>query len=219
LNVFTEDEIYANQHDKKDNKTFFPSHNDYLMLSEEKLASIRLLVGHVPYAIGNILPRNVHRLTFLRNPRERVISHLAFAHQRFPLVKGQSIEQLFHQVKIQQLTNSQVVYFADNDPFDLQYFKRQAALDDRAVRQAVENVRSCGFVGIVEEFDTSVRLIEKMFGWELGQIPFKNKSSNRYKVKIPDSVLEEIDEITKLDWIIYEAAKERFQFLKETFLK
>ena len=219
LNVFPEDQIFANRHDKKDNNTFFPSHNDYLLLPQEKLESVRLLVGHVPFAIGEILPRTFHRLTFLRNPRDRVISHLAFAHEHFPVVKGQSIEQLFHQVKRGQLTNAQVVYFADSDPYDLQYFKRQAPIDEQAVRQAVLNIHKCEFVGIVEEFETAVRVIEAMFGWKLGQIPFKNKSSTRAKVNIPQHILDEIDEITRLDQIVYEAARQRFQHLKETFLK
>jgi len=219
LKVFPEKATYANQHDKKQNKTFFPSHNEYLLLSEEKLDSIRLCVGHVPYAIGQILPRQVQHMTFIRNPRERAISHLAFIHHLFPMAEGLSIEQHFHQIKKGQLSNTQVTFFADSDPYELDYFKRQKPLDSKAMTQALKHLDQCEFVGITEEFDASIALLEKMFGWKLGSAVVKNKLAAKHKTIIPDEILEEIDELNKLDWILYEAAKTRFERLKDVFMK
>ena len=65
-------------------------------------------------------------------------------------------------------------------------------------------------VGLLEEFDASVRLLEKVMNFE-----FKVKSTSTnwfpYKIRMSKKTLQHIREINYLDVQLYEQAKERFE--------
>ena len=71
-------------------------------------------------------------------------------------------------------------------------------------------------MGITEFFDDSVRVAEKMFGWELGRPLWLNKAETSSPV--PDDVLHKIRQINELDMAIYADALEIFKGLRERYL-
>jgi hypothetical protein len=198
---------YPNDEDIKANGGFYPGISQLMALPEKELESIRLLFGHFPFGVARILPYKVTCGVILRDPIERSVSNLLAMKAADSDIENKSYMDIL-ELHRSQFDNSQTRFFTG--PGDNQI------RGDADLELARRNLRSCQFVGITEYFRDSVRVAEKMFGWELGKPLWLNKAKTGPGV--PEDVLQKLRQINRLDMEIYADALEIFNGLRERYL-
>lgn len=188
----------------------YPNMKEYLALSEAQKAEIQLFAGHLPYGTGKQLAPELKMLTFLRDPRERFISHVNYIHKnRLKKNKNQSLEETYDELKV-SLRNFHIRYLADDKGDQLYYFRRAAKIDDKALTQAKEHLASCAFIGISERFTESIYMAEKAFGWKLGRIRKVNRTFFKTH-NLPAEIIQGMEQAIEYDEELYRYVCELFE--------
>jgi Sulfotransferase family len=144
----------------------------------------RVSVGHVPYGVFcKHLPPDTRYMTFLREPVDRVLSHYhRHIHRQDPRragrqapepwspeqgrVKADSLEQAILEMRLPQLRNLATRFLCGDDALT-------GDLSEAALDSARENLRTFAFIGIQEQFETSVDRLRAILG--LGPVPYQNR--------------------------------------------
>jgi hypothetical protein len=200
------------------------------------LGQYRLYRGHFSYFFTHLLPVKPVFMTFLRNPVERVLSHydhicrdpLHYHHREtIALQKGLRDAVRLHGILP---PNFQVISLAcDIDPLRTLHMIREAksnGLDEYAVtfremtkivptrqdlRLACQRLEDMEFVGIVENFDESLALLSRVFGWPVPSYERLNVAPKRTRqADIEPDILREIIEANELDLELYEFGRSLF---------
>lgn len=163
----------------------------------------RYVVGHVPVtqymdAQGNgvYAKRPGYRyMTFLRNPLDRAVSHYYYWHQ---INEPQNPRWL--QFHTEQWTLEEFLLKPDFTNFHMR-FTRGLDIDE------------FDFVGIVEEFAQSMKLLGRMFP-EFDKIEVLQSRKTKFKdtdsiAKLPQRVMDEFYQLHKDDYVAYERARQR----------
>jgi hypothetical protein len=200
---------------------------DFFNLTREQLLKLRLIRGHLVYGIVNYLPRHPITITMLREPISRAISNLYVGKRRssFHLNKHLPIDKMTLDEMLQEklvrdtIGSQQVRYFITDiditDPKNPRKVYPTGQISDRErLELAKERVASFDFVGITEEFDRSVKLLIKRFGWkEPKTLPRLNATGDYtdFKRSLSDKGLEILKELTALDRELYDFACDLFR--------
>ncbi len=166
-----------------------------LTISKERWAQIRVLTGHFPYVVQEILGRDFLTVTILREPVERTISLLRQFKRNQPwedpaglqpraartleavydepLVFGPLIQN--HQTKIFSMTT------ADNP----HTYTDVIEVTQSRLELAKTNLAQIDVVGVLENFQEFLRETQERFGWRIVQGARKNAT--------PESDMEPID--------------------------
>ncbi|MEY3990447.1 MAG: hypothetical protein RI985_1528 [Chloroflexota bacterium] len=163
----------------------------------------RYVAGHVPVwhymdkqADGQFAKRRGYRyMTFLRDPLERAISHYYY----------------WHQINEPQ------------NPVWLQFHTEQWSLEQFLVDRQFTNfhtrftrgldIDAFDFVGVVEEFDQSMKLLGRVFP-EFADIEVLQSRKTKFKdtdliANLPKSVMNEFRRLHRADYLMYERARQR----------
>lgn len=191
-----------------------------------------LIRGHLRYeAVKHLLPAGTRRVTMLREPVARTISHLLhiqrhpeqnrFLEQFAPISKMSLKELLEHNIVRAYLTNFQAKKLA------LPYtpgrqgaehainamLSLTSAMDKGLLEHALLNLSKFDFVGISERFEESSARLCRTLGYEtVTTIPMLNQAP---KVQINQMIDNEsaikstIMEMTQLDYTLYTRANEQ----------
>jgi len=175
----------------------------------------RVTAGHVPYGLFHQhLPPDTRYMTFLRDPVERVLSHY-YRHMRLSgLPKDQTklkrgavltttIEEAL-ELRPPEITNLATRFLC-------RFPAPPGALPPSALDDAKANLRDFAFVGIQEQFEESIVLLQRRF--DLGLVPYLNRhvSTDRPTSReIPDEQRAKIAEQNRLDEELYEYARRLF---------
>ena len=183
-------------------------------LPAEERGRYRLLQGHVYFGLHRFIPRVSTYITFLRRPVERVVSFYYYArstpdHYLYPVLAAEPLDlkTVLARDLTEELRNGQTRLLAGEEWEDPQRAVTLAALE-----QAKTNLRNhFRVVGLLEEFDASLLLLRRAFGWDL---PFYLKD-NVTKEKPPDTSLDIetrrlIEDANSLDIELYEFARNLF---------
>lgn len=193
--------------------------------SPEQLAAYRLFRGHFSYDIGRCLPRSPHMITMLRDPVERVISAYEFMktciiiHPQAAITQQKArslpLKDYIRDPAISGVINGQTRQIAG----------RAWRGDVRSVETdwlhgAQEHLDSFAFVGLTEQFNESMALLNYTFGWSpLQQIQRLMVGSKRLKrEQLTAEELEIILEYNQLDVALYSYAKTLFERRYQTML-
>jgi len=188
----------------------YPAWETYFEIEDEVRDQIQLFAGHIPFTKAITVQPNLKMLTFLRDPKERFISHVNYIHQqRLKNNPKQHLEETYQELR-GSIRNIHARYLADVPTDDLIYFKQPRLIDDKALNQAKENLMKCDFFGISEQFTASVLLAEKAFGWRLGRIRRVNKTSSK-TYDLPSEITQGIEQATAYDQALYRFACEEFE--------
>ena len=172
-------------------KALYPASDIFLEMDIEALknhlaagySNRRLFIGHYSHEAVDLFRQRPRLLTFLREPRERIISH--YYHYRrqsddavaalpdrdkrlvdlirqydftdFISLDLPEVEQGFANVHTRQLAHS------TSDPVPQSHRERQALLES-----ALTHLGTLDFIGMVERFDESLALFSRLFGTEVG---------------------------------------------------
>jgi hypothetical protein len=173
----------------------------------------RLIEGHLYFGFHRYIPGASTYFTFLRRPVERVLSFYYYARSTpdHYLYSQLAHERLDLKTAIAgeltpELRNGQIRQLAGEEWEDPQRVITRAALE-----QAQANLTQFRVVGLLEEFDASLLLLRRAFGWHL---PFYVKE-NVTKEKPDETFLDPetrglIEEANRLDLELYDYARDLF---------
>lgn len=182
--------------------------------------TIKAVKGHTFLGWHELLSQPCTYFTLLRDPVERFISNYFFLLRKEGHPVGQKLVE--QQVSLEDFVgwpgedNYQTRFLAKNineNSLDIQ----QTECNRQTLEQAKNNLKNhFSVVGTVEEFDTTLMLIKKTFGWNNIFYKVKNKNQQRLpKSSISQSTLALIKEANKFDIELYQYAKEELRALVE----
>lgn len=176
----------------------------------ERLAQIRLLQGHFPFGIHELLPGRPQYFTILRDPVERVISYYHHArrepaHYLHGLIHDNNwtLRDLLESRLPLMMNDAQVRLICgafESPPF--------GEVDDGHLERAVANLHTFEMVGVTEAFDLTLLLLQRAFGWRhIGYRPV-NVGDNRRPAEAQSAeTLATIRRYNRLDAVLYEEAR------------
>jgi len=165
-------------------------------------------MGHYLFSIGKSLPKKPKYIVFFRDPVKRAISHLYHLKRHNKAFKKNSLYDIASSNNW-QINNLQVRYMGDISFQPDELYTENTSLGKEALKEAKKNIDKCHFVGITEDFDDSIKLLEKMFDWNLGKTMKKNVAPRRHR-KVPEDLYEKIKALNQLDIELYEYAKSKY---------
>jgi len=172
----------------------------------------RLIQGHLFFGLHRFIPRASTYITFLRRPVERVLSFYYYArstpdHYLYSQLVSERLDLktlLAREVTL-ELRNEQTRLLAGDEWEDPQRVVTRAAL-----KQAQANLQThFRVVGLLEEFDASLLLLRRAFGW---RFPFyvKENVTKEKETFLDAETRGLIEEANRLDLELYEYARNLF---------
>lgn len=183
-------------------------------LPETERARYRLLKGHVLFGLHRAVPNPSTYITLLRDPVERVISQYYYAksrpeHYLYARLnqEGMSLYEYAARRTTPEISNQQTSLLAG-----LSTRKWDTMPTQDTLRQAQENLKThFRVVGLTEQFDTSLLLLKRAFGWGMPFYLRENVTSEKPKgAEIEPRARELLAELNALDLELYAFARELF---------
>lgn len=196
-NSFLQKEIYPNYFEKTIlNKGNYLANNNLFENYEKRLIEKTWLLGHFDINFARSIWPNAKIYTFLRDPVERIISniyHLKTKNENFKEIDIHDIlTQFGPQMAFQQ---SRLL------GFDIK--KRNW----NTVKKNIENLH---FLGITEQYQRSLNLLNAMESWK-GIESIQSNVGNYSKEEADHSILTRIRSMNIFDNQLYQFAKESFE--------
>ena len=177
--------LWPSQKFLRENENGYPTLQELLSNYKNELNK-KIIIGHYNFDLIQHLPNDVFVLTFLRNPYDRVLSHIK--HMCALDNKFQNNPNLVVENNFKQIISVQSKMLRFQPPNKKGFETMQA------------NIERINFVGITEEFDKSIQLCNTMFNWNLENIKPQNQRPNKQlemlteinKSKIIQAIIPEI---------------------------
>jgi hypothetical protein len=196
------------------------SHGDYVNKSPLEFSSIPFVSGHFGFAYIEPLIKNRKIFTFLREPRERIISlYYYFCKQPieiYPIheiAHNNSFESFLELGLSSPLVYSriwnhqawQLAYGYDTSP-DRKFI--HSFTSKQILSLAKYHLCKMDFIGIVERMDKDVEELSMLLNWSGVCKPARvNVTSNRKSLsELSNREIMLLDELTSLDKVLYDAA-------------
>ncbi|WNJ16402.1 sulfotransferase family 2 domain-containing protein [Pontibacter sp. G13] len=185
-------------------------------MSAEEKANLRLVAGHFRFGLHRLFQQPFSYVTFLRNPYKRIVSQYWHIHRRpkhylYEQVVGKklSLEEFILSGLSIELDNAQTrLIGTDFDQPLPSVGSADQAMLDLAKKRLDESFL---VVGIQEQFDESLLLIEEKLG--LKNVVYERKNVNQAsssgKSSLSDRELEAIAQTHRLDLELYDYAKNK----------
>lgn len=199
---------------KKLAQYYYTAFENFPKLSPEFINRFDLRYGHVPFKAELQIERGTEYFTFLRNPRERILS--SYRH-----IKGDGEHGLKNKINVDEhllkdflkkglskkIDNLMVRYLSDN------MGKDYLTVNEEDLQKAIKNFDTYFKIfGLTEYFDESLVLLSDHMGWEPLYYAKENKSSYTIDTKELDEETEKlILACNKYDEVLYKHALERFR--------
>jgi len=195
---------------------------NFQKLSTEKREAYRLIKGHLSFGFHRHLPGRSTYITFLREPVARTLSFYHYArshpeHYLYPLLGDDHVDLKIllrrRTATTHELFNLQTSMVAGDEWDD-----PERPADRAALKRAKQNLRShFDVVGLTEEFDTSLRLLRRRFGWKVRFYTRKNVTRRKDQIDNLDPETHSLlREANALDIELYQFARELFDAQRRT---
>jgi hypothetical protein len=170
---------------------------------------VRVLAGHFPFGIDDVLPAPASYMTFLRDPVDRVRSHYDF-------VRTQP-EHYLHDaacsLKLSEYVRRCGAAEPNNDQTRLLSGARAATASPGMLPLAKSSVDQLGAIGLTEEFDASLILLRRAFRWRRPY--YARRNVGRPEHPNADTLSPDVRAVilahNALDAELYEYARDRFR--------
>ena len=179
----------------------------------EYWANIKTFTGHYPYGFSKYLPGESIYGTFVREPREMLISSYYY-------IKRTSLHPMHNQVASGEMTLLKYLDLTDNtlcrrlnklDLENMTSWGNQPASE--VYNNALEVLDEMAFIGIASKFEKSIQLATKVCDWDhVPKVKTANKTATRPQWSDLSPIEQEaIDENTFYDQKLYAVALEKFE--------
>jgi len=211
-------QIVNRHYQKKDIYTIWQDGtlDEFKNLDNSRKSQIRLLRGHAGFGMDKYLPKPAVYFTLLREPIERTISYYHFvrrtpAHYSYEQVTSgdMSLGEFIESRIDRMLDNGQTRLLAGLETgHELAFGECTEELLEIAKRNLRENM---AVVGLTEEFDATLLLLKRAFGWHRLFYTRENVSSKRLREAELQTTLNTIIETNQLDIELYQYATTLFE--------
>jgi hypothetical protein len=174
---------------------------------------IEIITGHFPYATPALLRAEFVTLSVLREPVDRVLSHLRHHRKLTPETADLSLEALYedvlraeffhnHMVKLFSLSADEV---AESAALDRWAFMKAIDLTPARLATAEANVERLDVLGLQDQLEEFCTELTARFGWDLGAPLHANRTPPE---DAPLALRRRIAEDNALDAELWEHARE-----------
>lgn len=207
--IFEQESILPNLQDLKSSSGGYPPFADLLALvNDHQKKNIKLVMGHYPFLPNALFFNPPQIFTFLREPIARTVSNLFHLKKYKAENYKRSLEEVFD-LNPRQMQNTQVRYLAGSI--------HKKDMEKRELNIALYNLRNCRFVGITEQFEDSIEMLENLFDWKFPERVRTNVNYTDKKKELSADLMEKIVEANKLDVELYKKALILFEEKKKQF--
>jgi len=174
---------------------------------------IQVITGHFPYATPSLLDADFVTMSVLREPVERVLSHLRHHRKLTPDARDLSLEALYddvltpeffhnHMVKVFSLTADEV---AESAALDRWAILKVVDLTPQRLADAKANVEQLDVLGLQDELEAFCTELTARFGWDMGAPLHANRTAAE---NVPVALRRRIAADNALDAELWEHARE-----------
>jgi len=196
------------------------SWEEYRALSEVEKSNLDAVMGHMPMGAHRELSREVDYITFFRDPLKRVLSLYRYVFRK-------EDHYLYEQATREQFSLDRFLDVAPS--FEVENGMVKALLfpeelpdghaDESHLQKALENLDEYFPVfGLTHEFDASVCLFARYFGWKTPYYMVRNARRAHDVPEHPEPLEEELlrlRELNALDLRLYDEVQVRFSAMLE----
>ncbi len=173
---------------------------------EERRDELRVIAGHFPLCVTELLGVPVRTFTVLRDPVERTLSLLRSREQRgAPRFRGLDLEAIYEDPELHDIIHNHMVKMLslNVDEMAPMPLTQPLVFDDDRLRVALERLENLDVVGVQEHYDRFYRALETTFGWDLGAPRFANRTEQR---PVSTALRRRIAADNALDMALYDHA-------------
>ena len=183
--------------------------NEFISLTSAKKEKINLLKGHMEFGLHENFVSKADYITFLRNPIERIVSYYYYVKRRpnhglfrtNDFTNETTLHEFVTKIKRGDINNGQIRFISGiNDT------------EEKMLEKAIYNIDNhFSHVGLLERFDESILLLQKMYNWKKTYYKVNNKTQNRKSIdNIKPETIQAIKKLNNGDLILYNKMSQLF---------
>ncbi len=194
------------------------SAQELLAMPRAQQEELEAIVGHMPFGLREHLPwpESWRYVTFMREPVARTVStYYQVRHSAVPQ-EGEELGPLAHEDAKRYTLEEYVRHrctmswngmcqFLSNQRFGKQFPSEEAMF-----LEAWRNAKELSYVGIVDDYDESVRRLCWMFGWRMPRSYAPHNALTPKGRTLSESELEVLRAANTYDQVLYDHFRERF---------
>ena len=173
-------------------------------LSDELMTEVystkKIVIGHYGLRLLRKYPMdNIKTIVFFRKPVPRIWSSIRYHEATGRFYKGMTFDEVIEK----------------NGRYEGELMARIMGYDRKRpnLEEVYSNLSRLDFIGIVEEMDTSIELLNKKFDWNIPLNLYRNKS--RRTDTLTKAQEDRLIEISQVDELVYRKAVELFESQKK----
>jgi hypothetical protein len=179
-------------------------------MSEEDRKNYRLVKGHMTFGIHQYISGPWTYFTFFRNPIERTISHFYYIssapeHPSYNIIQQEKIDlkQCLEYRWVDPMLYNAHTRLLSGVWTDI----RPGECTEEHLQKAKENLRHIKVIGLTEQFDVSLLLLARAFGWNQLFYTRQNVTVKRPSLKIlSPETMAAVQAANQLDMELYDYA-------------
>jgi hypothetical protein len=167
---------------------------------------VRVVTGHFPLCVTELLGVPFTTFTVLREPVERALSFLRHQRKLIPEFQGASLEEVYGDgLRRELLLTNHMVRMLSLVPDEMtDGAMTQVVYDDARLERAKRNLAErIDVMGLQEHFEEFCGELADRFGWDLGEPRYANRTQ---PLDVSESLLEQIVHDNRLDVELYRFA-------------
>ena len=174
----------------------------------EHREELRVLSGHFPLCVVDVLDVPFATFTILRDPVERTLSLLRSRAQRGgDRYRGLPLEAIYEDPEIQDIARNHMVKMLSLtvDEMGPVPLMQPVVFDEERLELAKRNLELIDVVGLQERYEEFCGSLERRFGWDLGPSRFANRTESQ---PVADALRRRIAADNRMDVDLYEHARD-----------
>lgn len=177
-------------------------------LGPDRRAGIRIFHGHFPLLVADLVGADTI-VTLVRDPVERVISHLRHCERHYVGHHGRPLEAIYEDGWLHPhfFRNYQVKQFAMVPEDQPEAHNEVIDVDERRLEVARANLDRVAVLGLTERYPQFLREVVERFGWT--PVRGLRLQASPGSAEVPEALRSRIREDNQADLAFYEDARER----------
>lgn len=186
--------------------------NQFISLPDSEKEQINLLKGHMEFGLHENFVSKADYITFIRHPIERIVSFYYYVKRRpnhglfktNDFTNETTLHEFVTKTKRGDINNGQIRFISGIDD-----------TEEKMLEKAIYNIENhFSHVGLLERFDESILLLQKMYSWKRPYYEVSNETQNRKSVdNIKPETIQAIKELNNGDIILYNKMSKLFEEL------